>query len=68
MSTRKFRKGDAVGSMHTLVDLFEAKEWVYYNHKVMHVGFWGSMPMRTLHGAVRQGRIYKAIRNEEESP
>jgi hypothetical protein len=61
MTKRKYSKGARIWSMMSLASTMERGEYIYWRHKILHVGWWGSMPMRVLYGAVRAGIIYRAI-------
>jgi len=66
---RKYEKVGPILSMMSLVVEFNARNYIFYNHKLMHFGFWGSWPMRYLAAELRAGRLFYARKfNNEPVP
>lgn len=58
----KYRRGDRITSLDELVK----QEFVYWNHKITHHGWFKSWQLRMTENAIKAGRIYKAIKKESE--
>lgn len=59
---RKYKKGDRVTSIDELLK----QEFVYWNNKITHKGWFGSWQLRMTANAIKNGSIYKAIKKESE--
>jgi len=59
---KKFCKGENIKTVTELIG--PDCEWIYWREKVMYFSFLWSMPFRVVVGAINEGIIYKAIRNE----
>lgn len=62
MSKKKFRKGFRIKSLNELVE----QEFVYFNDKVTHRGWFESWPIRTAKEMIARGCIRAAIKIESE--
>ena len=58
----KYSKGDRITSLDELVK----QEFVYWNDKITHHGWFKSWQLRMTENAIKAGRIYKAIKKESE--
>lgn len=58
----KYRRGDRITSLDELVN----QEFVYWNDKITHHGWFGSWQLRMTKMAIERGIIYKAIKKESE--
>lgn len=59
---RKYKRGEQILSVD---EIFNHK-LVYVNHKITHIGFLCSQPARNVYNDVKKGRIFKAIKKEQE--
>lgn len=59
---RRYRKGDRITSIDELL----SQEFVYWNNKITHKGWFGSWQLRMTANAIKNGSIYKAIKKESE--
>lgn len=57
---RKYKKGERITSLDELVK----QEFVYWNDKITHHGWFKSWQLRMTEDAIKRGIIYKAIKNE----
>lgn len=58
----KYRRGDRIKSLDELVK----QEFVYWNDKITHWGWFMSWQLRMTDNAIKRGIIYKAIKKESE--
>jgi len=59
---RKYRKGERITSIDEMLE----QEFVYWNDKITHNGWFGSWQLRMTKMAIERGIIYKAIKKESE--
>jgi hypothetical protein len=62
MSKRKYRKGQLIKSLNELVE----QEFVYFNNKITHRGWFESWPIRTAKIMIEHNAIREAIKIESE--
>lgn len=58
----KYKKGEVLTSLDELMQ----QEFVYWNDKINHKGWFGSWQLRMTENALKAGRICKAIKIESE--
>lgn len=59
---RKYKKGEKITSLDELMK----QEFVYWNNKITHKGWFMSWMLRMADNAIKNGIIYKAIKKEGE--
>jgi hypothetical protein len=64
---RKYEKGDPICSLINLAHEFNGQNYIFYNHKPLHFGFWGSWPMRYLAAEMRAGKLFYACKIDKEA-
>lgn len=62
MYAKKYSRGEPITSLDELMQ----QEFVYYNHKINHKGWFGSWQLRMTENALKAGIIRKAIKIESE--
>lgn len=60
--SRKYKQGEVVTNLNEVI----GEEFIYFNHKIYHRGWFGSWQLRWIEEQIRRGTIKKAIRVEEE--
>ena len=56
MSGKKYKQGDAIWSLREL----DKQEFIFFNGKVYHRGWWQSWQYRTLRDYLDSGRLFRA--------
>lgn len=59
---RKYSKGEPIKSLNELVQ----QDFVYWNDKITHKGWFTGWQVRMTLNAIKQGTLCKAIKNKEE--
>ncbi len=59
---RKYKKGKPIKSMNELMN----QEFVYFNHKITHEGWFKSWSLRFAQDMIDRGALYKAVKIEKE--
>lgn len=67
MSKAKYIKGPKIRSAIQLASIYEHRGFIYWRHKVLHWGWWASMPLITLDRAIFCGYLYMALPKTERA-
>lgn len=57
---RKYTKGDVI----TTIEELDKQEFIYFNNKIYHHGWWSSWQYRMVVRYLNNGWLYKAIKKE----
>lgn len=58
----KYKQGDVIKTL----DELDKQEFIYFNNKIYHCGWWKSWQYRMTTDFLKAGRLYKAIKKEQK--
>lgn len=61
---KRFRPGRKITTLGQLMRLYQQGAWIFYRHKPLHFGWWGSMGLIALNRALRFGYLRRAVEND----